>query len=155
MKRLGVGTTMICVSLALALDAHGDQFGLRPNCKQEAMVCIATFKEYGFPVRVAYGPTTFSRNIYHVQGQAKINDTWVFLTLTSEDGSLFAEVSEKDDYFVIEQYFDEDEFHTFFKKEINKFWKNVLTVPERAAPPLSEMDAPRKPRFSPLSPATE
>ena len=72
MKRLGVGTTMICMFLALAPDAHGDQFGLRPNCKQEAMVCIATFKEYGFPVRVAYGPTTFSRNIYHEIGRAHV-----------------------------------------------------------------------------------
>jgi hypothetical protein len=123
MKRLGAGTAVICMLLVVALDAHGGQFGLRPNCKQEVMMCIATFKEYGFPVRVAYGPTTFSRNIYHVQGQAKISDKWVFLTLTSEGGSLFAEVSEKDDHFVIERYFDEDEFHTFFKKEINKFWK--------------------------------
>jgi len=123
MQRLRIGIVAICTFLAVAVDAQGDQFGLRPNCKQEVMMCIATFKEYGFPVRVAYGPTTFSRNIYHVQGQAKIDDKWVFLTLTSEDGSLFAEVSEKDDHFVIERYLDEDEFHAFFKKEINKFWK--------------------------------
>ncbi len=123
MKRAGAGMGVICMLLVFALDAYGDEFGLRPNCKQEAMMCIATFKEYGFPVRVAYGPTTFSPNIYHVQGQAKIDNKWVFLTLTSEGGSLFAEVSEKDNHFVIERYFDEDEFHAFFKKEINKFWK--------------------------------
>ncbi len=129
MKRLGVGTAVIGIFLALALDAHGDPFGLRPNCKQEVMMCIATFKEYGFPVRVAYGPTTFSPNIFHVQGQAKIDDEWVFLKLTAEDGCLFAEVSEKDAHFFIERYFDEDEFHAFFKKEVNKFWKTCSSDP--------------------------
>ena len=51
---------------------------MNPNCKQYALLQVLTFKEYGFPVRIAYGRTR-NRAISHVQGQAYINGRWQWL----------------------------------------------------------------------------
>jgi hypothetical protein len=51
---------------------------MNPNCKQYALLQVLTFKEYGFPVRIAYGRTK-NRAIGHVQGQAYINGRWQWL----------------------------------------------------------------------------
>jgi len=51
---------------------------MNPNCKQYALLQVLTFREYGFPVRIAYGRTR-NRAIGHVQGQAYINGRWQWL----------------------------------------------------------------------------
>jgi len=51
---------------------------MNPNCKQYALLQVLTFREYGFPVRIAYGRTKNSA-IGHVQGQAYINGRWQWL----------------------------------------------------------------------------
>ena len=57
---------------------HFDLELMNPNCKQYALLQVLTFREYGFPVRIAYGRTR-NRAVGHVQGQAYINGRWQWL----------------------------------------------------------------------------